>query len=75
MNKLTPWFHGSVKPVRVGVYERKPSPGTEPYSYWNGEFWASSDDTPERAAHSIWIEYESHIQNLSWRGLTKRGTK
>ncbi len=36
--KLTPWFDGSVRPKRIGFYQRDTGDGAE-YWRWNGEFW------------------------------------
>lgn len=63
--KLSPWHDGSVKPVHVGVYERK----SGFYNHWNGEYWSwglmfvdigefkTNDKTPE--------------QRVKWRGVLK----
>lgn len=72
--KLTNWIPGNVKPVRVGVYQRKydenPPARRIWYCYWNGEFWCLFDDTPEKAKY--WVEFQSTAQNLPWRGLAEK---
>ena len=72
--KLTPWYHGDVKPVRVGVYQRDYS-GTSighsrsHYCYWNGKFWGLYATNPKIAA---WLQNSSSAdQNLPWRGVAK----
>ena len=67
--KLTPWFPGDVKPVHIGVYERrlKFRPGVY-YSQWDGEKWYYLRDTVDKAA--IQSVYSAH-QNLPWRGVEK----
>ena len=67
--KLTPWFPGDVKPVHVGVYERrlKFRAGVY-YSQWDGEKWLRLHWTVEGAAHQI---LDSVYQNLPWRGVLK----
>ena len=68
--KLTPWFPGTVKPVRVGVYERdyNPSP-TSNYCYWNGEEWSTREQTPKKALEEFFVP--SLYQDLPWRGVLK----
>jgi len=48
---VTPWFPGSVKPVREGVYERRMgSTSMLRYSHWNGAKWGASCDFAKDAA-------------------------
>ena len=73
--KLTPWFPGTVKPVRVGVYERDFSgtyagnlPGLH-YCYWNGKFWGLYGTNPKIA---VWYQDKPSLnQNFPWRGVEK----
>lgn len=71
--KLTPWFPGNVKPVRVGVYERKPTEFTGlggKYSFWNGNKWLLSAETIQEAAEEgCWVW--SFEQKTPWRGVAK----
>lgn len=67
--KLTPWFPGTVKPVRVGVYERKFPNGWRSYNYWNGKAWPSPSPVPKGA--EIFKSFCSPYQDLSWRGVLK----
>lgn len=66
--KLTEWFPGDVKPVRVGVYERNALFYLN-YSYWDGSVWGQLRGTPtdawlDRRKASLW-------QNFEWRGVKK----
>ena len=67
--KLTTWFPGDVKPVRVGVYERKYNMSRfYCYCYWDGEYWHVWAETPMVAEKAFLI---SALQNLPWRGALK----
>lgn len=69
----TPWFSASVKPVRKGVYERKPTARTGArgrYSYWDGQQWGLSCDTVKEAARYKNLRGPSVEQNTPWRGVT-----
>ena len=71
--KLTPWFSGTVKPVRVGAYERlyfREQLETR-YSYWNGEEWSVWSILPSGAALAAEEKRISGLQNLPWRGVMK----
>ena len=66
--KLTKWFDGSVKPVRVGFYETGwgdekavTDYDASPFLWWwNGSYWLASDT------------FEiSHYQKRYWRGLAQ----
>lgn len=37
MKQFTPWFHGNIKPVHIGIYQRDTA---DIYSYWDGEYWS-----------------------------------
>jgi hypothetical protein len=66
--KLTPWFPGSVKPTRKGVYKRDDSGlGFLPYSFWNGSYWGWSRGTARQAQSAK--AWKSSAQTLPWRGL------
>ena len=72
--KLTPWFPGDVKPVRVGVYQRDYSGTTfschrSQYCYWNGKFWSIFSFGPLEALE--FKRQKSTLQNLPWRGVAK----
>ena len=75
--KKTPWFDGSTKPVRVGVYETPEEDGEGPYySYFDGiDFcgqWESVTQAKEKAAtesrRAHWRKHGSQVDK--WRGLT-----
>ena len=71
--KYTPWFDGSVKPVRDGVYETD-SLGSKKacYQHWNGIFWGLASTSPFIAFARK--DDMSSFQNDKWRGLkTKDG--
>jgi hypothetical protein len=65
---LTSWFDGRIKPVHIGVYERKSAFGFSHYSYWNGDVWKQISSTPDRAKAVRWDD-DSHFQYLDWRGI------
>ena len=68
--KLTKWIPGNVKPVRVGVYQRKYGTDVVHYCLWNGNFWCSYGDTPKTA--KFWKDTPSTGQTLPWRGLAEK---
>ena len=68
--KLTPWFPGDVKPVRVGHYERdwdgdgnalKLSP-----DFWNGDSWEAVYFVGDRERSKY------TPQDHPWRGLAEK---
>ena len=66
--KLTQWF-GDVKPVHVGVYERRLKFTTTVfYSRWDGEKWWSLRRTVTGANTVLRV---SDYQNTPWRGVLK----
>lgn len=71
----TGWYGGDQKPVHIGVYERDMTLADSVdqyliYSYWNGDYWTVSGDTPEKAVAHIRL-LDSNYQDLPWRGLTR----
>lgn len=66
--KLTPWFCGEVKPVHVGMYERKYPKGFDKgdaRDFWNGGKWFygwNGSPTLDVAIN----------QFRSWRGLAEQ---
>ena len=66
--KLTPWFPGSRKPVRPGVYIRDIA-GNPAFAMWAGAYWMASAPTPERAASARLV---SGLQRKRWRGLAEQ---
>jgi hypothetical protein len=68
--KLTPWFPGTVKPVRVGVYEREYRTGDVGYCYWNGQIWSWKTTTTPTDALRL-QDTRSPYQNIPWRGVLK----
>lgn len=70
--KLTEWYSGDQKPVRVGVYERNFEDGLTiaEYSYWDGKNWKVSGlSVPD--ANMYKIGAISAKQRLKWRGIAK----
>jgi hypothetical protein len=72
MKKRTPWFPGTVKPVHVGVYERKGLPSWDRYSHWGGKRWGCSDISPDAAVRSAKQIGSSCFQDREWRGLAEK---
>ena len=72
---VTPWFDGTVKPVRVGWYPRKLSTDAYQYmNYWDGAEWHYNADESSNAPG--WLPAsktmsESSSLSWQWRGLTK----
>lgn len=65
--KVTGWFKGHQKPVRVGVYQRKYGLKIW-YCYWNGENFCSGCANAQAAA--LYKTQASTLQNSVWRGIT-----
>jgi hypothetical protein len=66
---LTTWFDGRIKPVHIGVYERRSTFGFAHYSYWNGKKWKLISSTPDKAFNARLDSDDSHFQHLEWRGI------
>ena len=67
--KKTPWFDGSIKPVREGVYQRMLGRDFYWSRFENGEWyacWALSKFSEAARTRVV-----SPLQKRSWRGLTK----
>ena len=56
----TPWFHGNLRPVHVGWYERIYNETWISKYYWDGTRWLLYPD-----------QDPSNYQFLKWRGLTE----
>jgi hypothetical protein len=67
MSKLTPWFPGHIKPLRVGVYERQRAAFWTIFSYWDGKRWGFNHDTAADALRDR--KFHSYSQGMPWRGL------
>lgn len=65
--KLTKWYQGDQKPVRVGVYERDIKAFGKTYSKWDGKNWRCIGWSPDDAEN--WSFAKSAYQNSPWRGL------
>jgi hypothetical protein len=79
----TPWFHGSVKPAHVGVYERSYACDESNsdfrcpnYALWTGEFWCSGSQKISDAADGLSTSsFQPHIgdgDDFRWRGLAEK---
>jgi len=68
--KKTKWYPAKIKPVRIGVYERryKNVPLSPLFCLWNGRFWCPGSFDKEFAAY---YDSPSYTQNLPWRGIAK----
>ena len=70
MAKTTKWFPGTVKPVHVGLYQRRLVFGGM-WSWWNGKVWCGWGGTEEIAARNGKEGYMSSVQDARWRGLRR----
>lgn len=68
MAKVTPWYPGDVKPVRVGVYERDHVHDVR-YSYWNGHYWGGWAKKRTHARNNK--DAPSALQSIPWRGIAR----
>lgn len=70
--KVTDWYTGDQKPVRVGVYERAYSYKLYIlYCYWNGKLFSCAYRDLELAKSMSDYFRSSLNQNLPWRGIAK----
>lgn len=60
--RKTPWYPGSIEPLRPGMYQRRLITGVVQASRWSGSHW-------QYRGGSRWLE--SAHQYLEWRGQTK----
>lgn len=72
---LTPWYPGTTKPHRVGVYQRSyskqpPLNARVLFCFWNGRYWSPGDWGAEGASDLADYLGPSLEQALPWRGLT-----
>jgi len=69
--KLTCWFSGDQKPVRVGVYQQMNGMYLG-YQYWDGKLWRGFCGSPQAAynVRKFSPAADSH-QNDKWRGVAK----
>lgn len=78
MGDLTPWFDGTVKPARPGVYERlSEEDELHDFSRWDGRRWMCGQNSPEEADNLVMCEsqYQPHhgqSTRFKWRGFTRR---
>lgn len=70
--KLTGWYSGDQKPVRVGVYQQTNGNFRLGYQYWDGKLWRSWCKTPEDAYRvREGLPAAPVYQNDQWRGIAK----
>lgn len=69
--KTTPWFNGSQKPVRVGLYQTEDFCGIG-WSWWNGDLWGVRSFT-RRLAYESRHMISSFQDDRRWRGLAHKG--
>lgn len=68
--KLTPWFPSKVKPVRIGIYERRiPGVGIR-YAWWNGAWWGGFATNLIHAVNNQ--TFGTGHRYAQWRGLVCR---
>lgn len=71
--KLTPWFPGSVKPVREGVYQQMDGWGSLlGYQYWDGSYWHLWGPSIDSAVLMYRNAHPSVCQDDKWRGLSEK---
>jgi hypothetical protein len=70
--EVTPWFDGSVNPVRKGAYQRQSRMGL--YSYWNGHKWEAGCNSAARANDRAdpSDRWASDDQDAPWRGRLRK---
>lgn len=68
--KVTGWYPGEVKPVRVGLYERIYDDNAAHVSYWTGEYFSVFLERHEQE-DDFYRLMPSIFQNEPWRGLTE----
>lgn len=72
---VTPWFSGTVKPARPGVYQRTDHDQMRDFACWDGRRWMCGQRTPEKAGTLVMMEslFQPHHGDyrFSWRGLAK----
>ena len=71
--ELTGWFDGTVKPVRVGVYEVQFKDSGKFFSRWSGTHWLALDRNAERANAQQGESFTIHGDRVpfTWRGYNQ----
>lgn len=68
--EVTPWFNGTIKPARPGVYERDYGASGAPwFAEWTGVQWLSPASTPRRASKQVTAAFTQW--GIPWRGLAQ----
>jgi hypothetical protein len=69
--KLTDWYSGDKKPVRVGVYQRDYGNIGLLYSYWDGGKWGVGHHKIH-VAYRFGFHFSIYAQKqIPWRGVAK----
>jgi hypothetical protein len=71
---LTPWFDGSVKPARSGVYQRE-WPVSVMFAEWTGYQWMRAAYTAAAAKRQTEISFQQPDGGngtVRWRGLAQK---
>lgn len=75
--KLTPWFPGTVLPVRKGLYNvscRNTRQSGYWWAYFNGTHFSNNWSMDRRRALRFYKEYKTDVGTnipASWRGIAK----
>ncbi len=69
--EVTPWFDGKLKPVRNGIYQRKPRSSHAEFwwSKWEDTHWNAVCELREFAERTT---DHSIVQDLEWRGVCQK---
>lgn len=66
---LTPWYRGSIKPTRPGVYQRE-FPHCALYAEWTGYQWLIAARSPRTATKERLVSMQQ--DSIRWRGLAEK---
>ena len=69
--KLTHWYPGEIKPVRIGFYERMYHRGQAYFCWWDGAQFGLASEVPSGRKVILNTILISPHQNLPWRGMAK----
>lgn len=72
--KLTPWFPPEIKPVHIGVYQRKGLNGEVYFNRWNGRFWLQGWNVKcgNSFIEANKSQSQSFLPDRKWRGLAEQ---
>ena len=69
--KITEWYSGNQKPVRIGIYERDYPDAGVYYSWWNGLVFGFGAKGKKEAKFEFDRHEASPVQHIPWRGVAK----